>query len=142
MQMFSVKEESGFSLVELLLVVVILGIVGSIAIPNILSSRQASQQAAAFATLRTMLGGQQVYRATKGRYARLVELNAEFGGSLGTLAGPTLRRQGYVFQMIPTSPTNAQLANQFTTAASGYGIGGRLIIFTIDERGTLTQVSP
>ena len=48
------NNEKGFSLVELLVVVIIIAIVAAIAIPNLLASRRAANEASAISSLRTI----------------------------------------------------------------------------------------
>jgi type IV pilus assembly protein PilA len=55
---------SGFSLIELLIVVAIILIIAAIAIPNLLRSRIAANEAAAVASLRTLTTGAEVYNTT------------------------------------------------------------------------------
>jgi type IV pilus assembly protein PilA len=73
------NRQKGFSLIELLIVVAIILIIAAIAIPNLIRSRMAANEASAVASLRTINTSEVVYSST---YA----VNTVFSADLPTLS--------------------------------------------------------
>ena len=79
------KLQEGFSLIELIIVLLTLSIIATIAIPNLLSARRAANEGSAVSSLRTLHGAQMTYQTSigGGNYAGT---NGSTGDAVGLAA--------------------------------------------------------
>ncbi len=93
----TLQEDQGFSLVELLIVVGIIGVIAAVAIPNFISSKQAARSSSAINSLRVIHSGETSYHSAKGSYQSLATL-----GTDGFINDPSLHggnKEGYSFAL-------------------------------------------
>ncbi|NLV44979.1 MAG: prepilin-type N-terminal cleavage/methylation domain-containing protein [Candidatus Hydrogenedentes bacterium] len=136
----------GFTLIELMIVVAIIAIIAAIAIPNLLRSRLQSNESAAIANLKTLVGAETAFAAANGGYTAAWDLmNAPADGPPFLdieLGGGTVQGYDYVLDTDNGAAVGATafFTNFQCTAtpaiATGTGATG-IRIFWVDAGGVI-----
>ena len=119
------KNQKGFSLIELLVVVIVIAIIAAIAIPSLLASRRAANEGSAVSSLRIYHSAQATWHATTG--ATTTYTNSAGLGTAGLVdtalgvAAPV--KSGYRFTVTAT-PAAGAVPAYYCAAAAPTTVGG------------------
>jgi type IV pilus assembly protein PilA len=142
-------KQKGFSLIELLIVVAIILIIAAIAIPNLLRSKMAANEASAVASLRTYNTAIVSYSTTYGTdpATNLAQLGpattpsstaADLVDNLLGVASPT--KSGYNFAYTAGTASNGVISQYTITALPQSASTGQRKFFT-DQSGVIRQTT-
>ncbi len=143
------KDSRGFSLIELLIVVAIILIIAAIAIPNLLRSRIAANQASAVGSLRTLNTCEITYASTynTGYSSTLVALGPPASGNPTPTAAGLIdsvlaagTKSGYSFTYTPGTADSSGRINSYGLTANPITVGttGQNFYFT-DHSAVIRQ---
>ncbi|MGA3166594.1 MAG: prepilin-type N-terminal cleavage/methylation domain-containing protein [Terriglobia bacterium] len=143
------KNSSGFSLIELLIVVAIILIIAAIAIPNLLRSRIAANQASAVGSLRTLNTAEITYSSTfnVGFSSLMTYLAPPVAGSNPTstaaglidsvLAGGS--KSGYAFAYSAGPPDSTGRTDYYSFTATPISDSTGTNYYFTDQSGVIRQ---
>ncbi|CAN5511939.1 hypothetical protein BH10ACI2_BH10ACI2_22210 [soil metagenome] len=137
------NSERGFSLVELLIVVAVIGVIASLAVPHLQKGIRATENGNMYATMRTIASTQVDFYAKNTRFGRLAELNSLLSNSIGSPSGNDMTRGKFLISMVPATPTDVELKNGYTiTATRDVTSEGVIYKYEVTQLGDVRQILP
>ena len=149
-------KQSGFFLIELLIVVAVILVIAAIAVPNLLRSRMAANEASAVASLRSINTSQIVYQSTYGPSFATKLGDLSDGGAASNCVSPNTptatasclidsalaggTKSGYIFLYTPVSVGATVTSYSVNADPTSSGTSGQRHFFT--DETNLIRVNP
>lgn len=137
------RRDNGFSLIELIIVVVVVGIIAALAVPMLQKGVRASENGSTFASMRTIASTEVNFYSQNGRFGRLSEINNILSNSIGNPSGNDVNRGKFVLSMVPSNPTDTELKDGYTITATR-NISGEGVVYQyqLNQTGEIQQILP
>lgn len=136
------QKDAGFSLIELLIVVVIIGIIAALAVPALQKGMRSAENGSTFATMRSISSTQVSFFSQNNRFARLPEIQSIMSNAIGTTLDQKVVRGKYVFEMNPATPTDEELSREYTITATRSSSDDVIYKYELNHTGEIVQILP
>ncbi|MGB2980727.1 MAG: type II secretion system protein [Candidatus Zixiibacteriota bacterium] len=133
--------QKGYTLIELFVVVVIIGVIAALAIPRFMQSTAKTKQGEAQLILKQVYEMQRAYRQEKDSYypSNGSTIVVQPGGTFGPLGVELMPSARYSYSL--TANRTSFVATAGSRDANGLDDDATLDVWTIDQTGTLTCVT-
>ena len=132
----NMRWQKGFSLIELLIVVAMIGVISSIAIPSYITSRRSAREAAAVSNVRGLISAEGAYLSSTGGYTQYASLSQLTSQNLieSTFVNNSGVKDGYLFQI-----TQPDMTSYIITADPQTADASTMRYFYADQSGVIRQ---